>query len=157
MIDYKQKICSISAPGFIWDKADPLPIIEAARAFNPSMPDCTRLVIGQFIDLPKAAVGYYSTKYGKHGKELIKKIIQLARAKPSKGFFGEAITEKTAIYANVMGLCWKIVSESEIFPVMVFPFGLVVDGVEPGTLKKNMEASCAKFGLNVEIEVKELL
>jgi hypothetical protein len=129
MYSYATKICPVYVKSSK-HKYQVQPIIDAANALRVSPIIAGNLLVCRFVGLPAAVLAHYAKKYGKTGRELVKKANQMLSLNPIKSEFGDQISYKQGFGRLLISGCWYTIKQVTFGAVMVFPFGLVVNAAD---------------------------
>ena len=157
MYAYATKICPVYVKSNKFEY-QVKPILDAANAFRVCPIIADRLLVCRFVGLPAAVLAHYAKKYGKTGRELVKKANQMLSLNPIKSEFGDQISCKQGFGRLLISGCWYTIKQVAFGTVIVFPFGLVVnaDDYTIDEMKSAMVAAINWLPVKPDFYIKEI-
>ena len=141
----------------IWTPMEPKeirPLIEAYNCFTDKKISGHNFVSARYIGLPGAVLQFYSDKYKKTGRELIKKMGQMLSVTPIKSSFTGLITQKMGPLVILTDGIFSSLRLAGGDPVAAFRFGLVFQGMEEEEVFEHMNKGINWLTQPVGIHIK---
>jgi len=144
----------------IWIPTEPTeirPLVETYNCFTDKKITPVKMYSARYIGLPVAIFDYYAGKYGKSGRDLVKKINQMLSVTPIKSVFTDKITQKMGFRSVLIDAAFTCLKSCGGEPVAAFRFGLVFNDVEEDGIYEMMENGIKWLNRPIGIQIKEIL